>query len=169
MVVTREKVNRLLKEYRVQLGRCKYLERLIPLLEAEVETMKRSLAEESISIRGAALDGLPHGNDPSDPTQTIGLLLASGYQPDYLKKKEEELRLAQVEYRKRSPNVIFVEAWLKGLSPREKWVVENHIIDSLTWNEMIKDYERTFGETRTKRCLQQIKKQALEKIYSFAL
>ena len=167
--MTHETVDRLLTEYRASLARCKYLEGLIPVLKEEIEDMHRLFMEESFSIRGATLDALPHGNEIADPTQKIGILLASGYQPEYLKEKELELKEVQKEYKRKVPNVIFVEAWLKGLSSRERFIIENHVIDGLTWNELIAEYERSFGEVRTKRCLQNMKRKALEKIYSYAV
>lgn len=167
--MTPEKVDCLLRDYRSNLARCKYLEGLIPVLEEEVSALRQKAADDSVQLRGPSWDGLPRDTNLSNPTQDIGILLASGYQPDLLKEKEGELKAVREEYRRKVPNVIFVEAWLKGLTPRENWIIQHHIIDAMTWNDVMTEYERTFGENRTKRCLQTLKRRALKKIYSYAI
>ena len=167
--MTPKEVDKLLKEYRTHLGRCKHLEVLIPVLEAEIERMKKNLVEETVSLKGALPDGIPHVTSLSNPTQALGILIASGFQPEHLVARESELKAAREEYSVKLLCINFVNAWLQGLSSRERWVIEKHVIDSLTWNEVIIEYEYTFRESRTKRSLQITKKLAMKKIYDYAL
>lgn len=163
-----ERVDEMLRNYREYAGRCKHLESLIPILQTEIEKMKAHAAEELVSKGGKEMDGMPHGTNVGNPTERMGIMLADGYQSEHLIERQAELDEAQKEYNDKLPTVVFVEAWLKGLPERERWVIENQVIDSVTWREIMSQYPIRFGETRTKRGLQILRDRAMEKIYELA-
>ena len=163
-----ERVDVMLHNYREYSGRCKYLENLIPMLEEEVVKIKSKMASDLVSIGGMNLDGMPHGTGVGKPTERAGVLLADGYQSDQMIETQERIKNAKEEYKEKLPTVVFVEAWMKGLTERERWIVENQVIDSVTWREIIAQYHIKFGEPRTKRSLQMLRDKAMDKIYELA-
>lgn len=166
--MTPERVNEMLKNYREYSGRCAYLETYIKQLEKEVENMQDNLVLDQIASGGGSLDGMPHGTTVGNPTERAGIALADGYMPDYLLLKKKELADAQLEVSRKATTVIFVNAWLRGLSERERWIIENQVIDGVSWRELTTEYYIKFGETRTKRALQLFRGKAMEKIYRMA-
>ncbi len=66
------------------------------------------------------------------------------------------------------PTVIFVEAWLKGLTEKERWIVEVQIIDRMTWNNVIAQHQSKYGTQMSKDTLKRLKNRALAKIYQMA-
>ncbi len=162
-----EKVREMLRDYRGYLGRCKHLEKVISTLEHDIASAERNLISDSVSIGGQNMDGMPHGTSISNPTEQVAVRIASGYKPDYLVKMETELKEVKDEYNEKVVTVIFVDAWLKCLPERERWVIENQVIDSVSWRELVCQYPIKFGETRTKRGLQLMRDKAMERIYAF--
>ena len=88
--------------------------------------------------------------------------------PDYLKDMQKELAELQQEYDGRYFTVLFVSSWLKGLTERERWIVEHQIIDGEYWKNISRKYRETFTEDTSKSSLKRLKKRALEKIYAMA-
>ena len=163
-----DKVDEMLGKYRAFLGRCKHLEELIRTLEYELEWMKSHIVEDTVSIGGQEMDGMPHGTSPGKPTERLAVMIASGFKPDFIIQQEKDIAEAKSEYIEKKRVVSFVEAWLAGLTDRERWIVVKQVIDGVTWRELVPDYSKEFGETRTKRGLQMLRDRAVEKIYDIA-
>ena len=164
-----ERVDEMLRDYREFSGRCAYLETLIQSLDKEIEIMNgNEFYENIVPLGGQALDGMPHGSSVGNPTEQIGIMLADGHKPDYIVEKERELADAKQEYEYKYPTVVFVNAWLKGLTDRERWIIENQVIDGVSWRELTSEHLAKYGETRTKRSLQLLRDKALGKIYRMA-
>lgn len=162
-----ESVMQKMKKYREYSGRCAYLEIHIKELNKAIEKAESSLYMDQVMLSGN-LDGMPHGTTVGNPTERAGITLADGYMPDYLAEMKKDLSEAEQEMADKSLTVIFVNAWLKGLSDRERWIVENQVIDGVSWRELISEYFVKFGETRTKRALQMFRDRAMDKVYKMA-
>ena len=162
-----ESVFQKLKSYREYSGRCAYLEIHIRELKREIDRDENRLYMDQV-ILTANLDGMPHGSNVGNPTERAGITLADGYEPDYLVKKKRELAEEEQELAEKSLTVIFVNAWLKGLTERERWIIENQVIDGVSWRELASEYFVKFGETRTKRSLQMLRDRTMDKIYTMA-
>lgn len=167
--MTANSVNQMLKQYRKYLGRCAYLEELIPKLKTEIAEMYSKIVEDVVSIGGQQMDGMPHSPTVGRPTESLGIAIADGYRPDALVAKEKELADAQREYNEKLTTVVFVGAWLKGLTEREHWIIESQVIDGVSWRELVCEYHVKYGENRTKRSLQILRDKAMEKIYAMAI
>lgn len=166
--MTAERVNEMLHNYREYLGRCKHLE--IEIAQAE-KALKSSIAtarEDAAAPGGQNLDGMPHGTTVGNPTERIALMFADGRYPKYIEDIAADLKELKEEYRQKSPTVVFVEAWLLGLTERERWIIEQQVIDGVTWRELASQHEKLFGEQRTKEGLKKLRARALEKIYRMA-
>lgn len=166
--MTHEKVDELLKAYRFEVGRCGHLETEIGRIEKELAQCKSQLAEDAASIQSQQLSDMPRGTAIGNPTERVGLMLASGWTPDYIKSMEAEIASLKSEYNSRYFTVLFVSSWLKGLSERERWIVEHQIIDNEYWKDVISGYRIEYHEDSSKDSLKRLKMRALGKIYDMA-
>lgn len=166
--MTREKVDEMLKAYRFEVGRCGHLEAEISQLEKAVAQSMATLAEDVTSIKAQQLSGMPHGTTVGNPTEKLGIMLASGWVPDDILELRKELQETKLEYEGRRFTVLFVEAWLRGLTERERWIVEHQVIDSEYWKEVARKYKAAFCEDTSKDSLKRLKLRAMEKIYQMA-
>lgn len=166
--MTHEKVDELLKAYRFEVGRCGHLETEIAQLQKAIASSMDSLAEDVSAVKPQQLSDMPHGTTVGSPTERIAIMLASGWIPDYLKDMQKELAELQQEYDGRYFTVLFVSSWLKGLTERERWIVEHQIIDGEYWKDVVRKYRDTFCEETSKDSLKRLKQRALDKIYQMA-
>lgn len=161
-------VDTMLKDYRSFAGRCKFLEGRMMQIQNSIEREMGKQAEEMVSIGGMNLDGMPHGTSVGNPTEKLGVMLADGVMTPFVHELIAEKEAIKEEYDEKILTVVFVEGWLKGLTERERWIVEQQVIDKVTWRELMAEYPLRFGETRTKRALQMLRDRAMEKIYEMA-
>lgn len=162
------KVDSMLKEYRLFVGRCGHLAMEIARLEQQIQYERSQIAEDLASISHAPMTGMPHGSGVTNPTEKSGLMLASGYTPPHIVEMEQELSKLRQEYNEKYPTVLFVGAWLKGLTDKERWIVEQQVIDAIFWKEVVSRFRTAFGEDCSKDSLKRLKQRALDKIYRMA-
>jgi len=163
-----ERADQMLRDYKMFLGRCKYLSALIPELKAEAAAWRDNLAEELCSIGGQNLDGMPHGSTVGNPTERLGIMLADGYTPDGLKELEKQIVDYERELSEKSMTVHFVDAWLDGLTEKESWIVRMQVIEGAYWREIVMEYHRRYGEEYSREGLKKIKDGAIAKIHQMA-
>lgn len=162
------KVDSMLKEYRLFVGRCGHLETEIASLEKQIQRERSQIAGDLASISPAPMNGMPHGSGITNPTEKSGLMLASGYTPPHIIEMEQALSKLRQEYNEKYSTVLFVEAWLKGLTEKERWLVEQQVIDAVFWKEIVVRFRTAFGEDCSKDSLKRLKQRALGKIYKMA-
>lgn len=154
----------ILVSYRENASRCDFLRIEI----AETERALQELQSTAISYEAVPgvqqLTGMPHGGKIGRPTEEVAIMFASGDVPRYISEMQKSLREMQQEYKQCTADVGRADAWLKSLKERERWVVTRQMIDGLSWRDLVQAYEKQYGEPRSKRCLQLIKKRALLKI-----
>lgn len=162
------KVDSMLKEYRFFVGRCGHLETEIANLEQQITYERSQIAGDLASPTSAPVTGMPHGSKASNPTERTGLMLASGYTPPHIIEMEQALSKLRQEYNEKYSTVLFVGAWLKGLTEKERWIVEQQVIDAVFWKEIVIRFRTAFGEDCSKDSLKRLKQRALGKIYKMA-
>ena len=162
-----EKVDEMLANYREYAARVAYLSEAVKQTERLCVSLRQNVVEDSISITQVISD-MPRGTAISDPTGRLGSMLAEGYVPEHILQAEADLESMKLEIRSKENVVVFVEAWLRGLSDRERFVIEHKVIAGMYWREMIPLYKREFGDEYSKQGLKRIKAKALEKIYRIA-
>ena len=162
-----ERVDEMLANYREYAARVAYLSEAVKQTERLCASLHQNVVEDSISITQVISD-MPRGTAISDPTGRLGSMLAEGYVPEHIRQAEADLESMKLEIRSKENVVVFVEAWLKGLSDRERFVIEHKVIAGMYWREMIPIYKREFGDEYSKQGLKRIKAKALEKIYRIA-
>lgn len=163
-----ERAEEMLREYKGCVGRCGYLKKAILEAEADIATWERSLAADLANSGGVNMDGMPHGTAVGKPTERMALALAAGYEPGDLKEAKERLMNMIRELREKEMVVVFVEAWLSGLTEREKWLIEQLYFEQQTYAYIISSLRSKHGVNTSKDGVRRMKKAALEKIFEMA-
>lgn len=163
-----ERAEEMLREYKGCVGRCGYLKKAIPEAEADIATWERSLAADLANSGGVNMDGMPHGTAVGKPTERMALALAAGYEPGDLKEAKERLTDMIRELREKEMVVVFVEAWLSGLTEREKWLIEQLYFEQQTYAYIISSLRSKHEVNTSKDGVRRMKKAALEKIFEMA-
>ena len=135
----KESVDLMLGNYREYTARCEFLEQEIQELERIAADLRRTMMTDALS-GSQNLSGMPHGTSVSSPTERIAIKFADGYVPDYIVDIEKEIASKKDELRRKTPTVVFVTAWLKGLSEKERFVIESKTIGGAFWRELIYAY-----------------------------
>ena len=162
-----DKVDECLAHYREYSARCDFLQHEVHELKSLVERLRSTAVEDAVTIT-QVLTNMPHGTDLSCPTESLAIKFADGYVPGYIRGVEEEIRRRENEYRMKFPTIVFVDAWLKVLNRRERFVIENKTIGGMFWRELVIEYKREFGEEYSRQGLKKIRDRAVEKIHKVA-
>lgn len=162
-----ERVDECMLQYKEYSARCEFLQHEIHELENLAEQLRTNQVNDMISL-SQVITGMPHGTSISDPTGKLGILLAEGYENDFIKQVEAEIVQKQKEYRMKISTVVFVDAWVKVLTIRERYVIENKKIGSMYWRELIAGFKKEFGEVYSRQGLKKIMDNAMKKIYNVA-
>lgn len=163
-----EQVDEMLKEYRTAKGRTAHLDVEIARLQGELQRTVEADRYEAADITGQHYSTMPHGSDIGNPTEQKGMRLASlpaSPEAKNIKQRIHELGLTQERHR---IVVMFVEAWLQGLTEKERWIIEKQTIDCMSWREVTHRFSSEFGYPAKPDTLKRIKRTAMEKIYAMA-
>ncbi len=163
-----ERAEKMLIEYRRNVGRCASLEVAISELRDKIVQRKAAMISELAGPGSQRLDGMPQNPTPGNPTERAALLAASGYIPEDVALMEREVEEKEAEAGRLRISVRFVEAWLNGLTSRERWIIESQLIDGATYRELNFLYRKQFGEECSKDSLRRLKREAMKKIYEMA-
>lgn len=166
--MTAERVDELLRGYRVNAARVEHLTREIAMLERDIARAERGLAEDLAAVRPQQITDMPHGTAISNPTEKLALMLVGGWEPEDLKHMRARLA-AMVNARERAQaEAAFVDVWLKALPERERFVVTAQTIDRLPWDDVREAYQGRFGEA-SKDTLKRLRARGMEIIYEIAV
>ena len=165
--MTHETVIQMIEAYRLNVGRVEHLENLVSVYSASLKRMEGNKAD---MMAGGAqvISGMPHGSTTGDPTSRMGLMLADGYVPEIMADLIAELEAANAELQEKRPAVVFVWAWLKGLTDKECWMIEGKMISGKSWEEMRAEHVRQYHVQCSKATLKRLKATALDKIFEMA-
>jgi len=163
----RETVDTMLAHYREYVGRCGHLEGIISHGERQLKRFHADPADEMVG-GSCSVVKFPAKSGISDPTSRIGLMLASNFTPATIKDMEAEISSAKAELDEKLPTVVFVDAWLKGLSEKERWLIESQILDGNVWSLVAAQHYVRYGAKISVKTLKRLKYKTLEKIYFFA-
>lgn len=166
--MTKTEVLEMLEGYRCAVGRCGHLEVEITELIKYIQVALNNRAEDAAAPHAQQISGMPRGSGVGNPTEQIGIMLASKHVPDYIRNMEAHLKELQTERDECARTVSYVEKWLAGLTEKEHWIVSHKIIDGDPWRVCIRDYEKQYGEAVSKDTLRRMRRQALSAIYRSA-
>lgn len=143
--MTKDAVEKHLKEYREYSARCEYLRQEIPRLEKVVQELRDDIVDNEVHITQVITD-TPRGNTTSDPTGKLGAKLAQGYNPHYIQEIEEEIKQKQLELKYKDVSVWSVETGMKALTPKEQFLIERKYIQEDFWRNIVEGFNATFNE-----------------------
>lgn len=165
--MTRERADAMLAGYREDKARAEYLATEIGALTRLRDGLQSNIVEAEISIT-APMTGMPHGGKISDPTARLGDMLADGITPQSLRDLTDEINQLGNERERRMYNVSCVNAWMDGLTDRERFVAEHKVLGGETWRETIAVYNERYGVVYSKQGLKNVLTGAMLKIYRIA-
>lgn len=166
--MTKTEVLEMLEGYRCAVGRCGHLEVEIKETIKYIQDAMNNRAEDAAAPHAQQISGMPRGSGVGNPTEQIGIMLASKYVPDYIRNMEAHLKELQAEHDERARTVSYVEKWLEGLTEKEHWIISHKIIDGDPWRVCLHDYEKQYGEAVSKDTLRRMKRLALGSIFRSA-
>ena len=162
-----EVINEALSMYLERLARCEFLDTEIKILSEMLEKAESEMVDDEVSL-SQELTGMPHGTSISDPTGKLGLRLACGFESWSVKQIKEELANMREEYNTLRYWVAFVQAWLKCLTEKERKLIEMKYIQKLSWDEIINNYQREYGQKYGKSGMKVLVQKSIEKVYKIA-
>lgn len=163
-----ETIEQMLKNYRPYVGRVEYLKKAVEAAEKEIKAWKAELAEDMAWSSGQKMDGMPRGTTVGHPTERIALMLATGYMPEDLKAAEESLNAMNSEINEDMLTIVFVEAWVQGLSQKDRWIIERYYFEGSTYNEIADAYDDQFGVAISREGIRRMRRDAFNKICDMA-
>ena len=163
-----ERIEEMLKTYRFEVGRCGHLENEIEATKRQIEKARAGLAGDLAGPGAQVITDMPRGTTVGNPTEKLGMMLASGYKSEEIRELESKLGELIAEYTERRKTVDYVSSWLSGLPERERWMIEMQVVDGVIWREIITKYTERFGEYRSKDTLKRIRDRAMEMIIDMA-
>ena len=171
----REQVDALLKDYRDNVGRCGHLRMEMKRNAFQMDQLREAFRREAAGPGVSRMTGMPRSATPGDPTAALGLVLAGDEVPEdspqgreITRYRLENARLA-AELDVRQMKVEYVDCWLQGLTDRERWVIEHHIIDREIWYDVMIAFNKRYTDDVSKDRLKRLQSRALERIYSMAM
>ena len=166
--MTAEKAEQMLAQYQRCVGRCGYLETAISEMEADISEWSNALAEEMAEPGGQRMDGMPHGSTVGRPTEQIAIMLAGGYTPDDLQAAKHTLNEMKKELREKLMVITFVEAWMTGLTTKERWIITQLYFEGATYNETARAYAEQYGQQVSRDGIRRMRKNIVLKIAEMA-
>ena len=162
-----ENINEALSCYLERLARCEFLENELAMLHEMLETSEKEMINDEVSL-SQEITGMPHGTSIGDPTGKLGLRLACGFESWTVKQIKEEIAKLQEEYNTLRYWVVFVQAWLKCLTDKERMLIEMKYIQKLSWDEIINKFQKEYGQRYGKSGMKILVQKSLEKVYKIA-
>ena len=121
-----------LRLHRQSIGKRDLLQIEIAEAEDTLKIMQRTVAEDVAAPGAQNVTGMPKGNMVGNPTERLGLMLASGDAPRHIAQLKTDIAELKRELHDLTIRINRVAAWLAGLSERESWVITGHMVNGLT-------------------------------------
>jgi len=162
-------VDRMLRGYKNCRARREYLRAELPEAERLLAHEREHMLENE-ALRGHEMGTVQSGGSFGDPTASLVMKYASGYEPRYIREMAGDVRRRQDELRECEMVCRCVEAWLEALGQKERLVIETHVLEGLTWTEAGPRLAAVFPDTcpTTSAGLRKIQQRAMEKLYQAA-
>ena len=166
---TREQVDKMLTDYKSEYGRYRHLGVEVEVLQSRYDRLHRELISNEAAPQAQVITDMPRGgNRVGSKVEDIAVKIADGWLPPEMKAVKVELDTALAAYNKSKLVVEYVEAWLSGLTERERWIIQHQYINGEYWADVIDDYDRKFDKGLSKDTLKRLRDRALERIYQAA-
>lgn len=149
--------------YNLRKGQCALLRSQIAELESRMIEDQRWRYLDAV-WKPVVMDDSPHGNEVSRTTENAAVRLADGVPGRELREMQAEYLELCAKLRDTERETRCVEAWLQMMNDKQRFVVEAHLIQGVSWREMTVGYHRRFGEFVSKDTLKRLQRRALDQI-----
>lgn len=142
------------------------LEALKPQAEEMLRQINRAAMEAApeMAYRGVDYSGQHGGSGVSSPVQDAVIRAMEGEVPEQLRLWMRESEELQEEIQRLDCQVRRMEAALSALNQRERIVVEQHMIEDVSWRALVSQSHRLLGEHYSEGTLRSIQQRALDKM-----
>jgi len=159
--MTRAEIENELRSYPQHKARLALLQVRAVEIEHEIIEARGKLDDPS-GVGAQVLDGMPHAHSNASVVERQAERIEKV--DDKIYALQWELNDVQAEAFRVGCQVKRVEAWLSGLTERERMVVEGFYIDGLFLSMVRRRYEDEYRTTLSQRYVKKIKSCALEKM-----
>lgn len=163
----RARIDELLATYRVNVARINHIEVRLKELDPIIAELNKHAAWYATNTTGS-YSGMPGGGPVESKVEKLAITLAEGKLPGEMGALVREAEALREEMEARQTRVRYVDAWLCGLTEREKMVLTTHIIDGLTWREVGAVYQDKYGLEYSRTGLKALCDRARDKVYAIA-
>lgn len=166
---TIEKVDATLKAYKTDYGM--YLHKSVEAsrLNQRLARAHHDLIDDLSAVQAQVITDMPRGgNKTNSKVEEAAVKVADGWMTEEMRELTKQVEVLNRELDRLQETVEYVQAWLAGLTEREKWIIVHQFINEETWDNVMSDYQRLFGRCLSKDTLKRLKARALERIYEAA-
>ena len=157
-----EQLTEALVNYRLNQARAAYLRSQLEMLNRFLEQCEGSMINDQVSM-SQAITGMPHGSNPGDPVGRLAVDIASGKVSEFVAQIRAEIRETQDELSIIQSRVSIADLVLNALTEKERQLITMKLIDELSWAEILSKVRHQTGQPASKRTLQRVLSDALEK------
>ena len=159
----------MLRRYKREFGRYRHLAVESDVLESKYNRLRREMVANEAAPQAQVITDMPRGgNRVGSKVEDIAVKIADGWMSPEVKTAYDEWQAVRNKAEEARVCVVYVEAWLEGLTEREKWIVRHQFINGEYWADICDDYDRLFGKDLSKDTLKRLRDRALERIYDAA-
>lgn len=155
-----EQILEKLSAYQQNKGRLAVLEVQISEMKILIQNATGSLLSDLV-LKSPEEENMPHGNLPTSQVENIACKLADGWVSAEIKEMEAELKWLVQEWEKLKIQVAYVDAWLRGLNEKQRFVIVRQVIMADSWREVVSGYRQKFGDSVSKETVKRIRIKAL--------
>ena len=155
----------LFQNYRANKARLALLNERGAGIRQEIARLKESILEDHQHIT-SSMDSLPHGAGIGNPTQSIAVMMADGTTSE-IQQQEKKLRKITQEAVFLNRLIRYAEILLEALTDKERFVIQNHMIDGKTWEETTAEFGEKFTIPITVDGLRKMQRRAVNRLRGF--
>jgi len=165
--MTHEQVDARLRDYKRCVGRCAHLDLEIDALKKQRGTVYERIVDEAAYASASPPGETPHDQTISKPTEQGAVRIENDLRAEYA-RIDDRIAELEAELGQLQLTVLFVDAWVSGLTEREKWVITRCVLDGEYLRSAAAEWNALHGTALNKRHMQRIKNEALLKVYEMA-
>ena len=165
--MTRDQVVEILLQYRANTAKVDYHSAQLAELNRELRIAKAEMILDCQSIT-AQISDMPRGTDTTDQTGRLATKFADGFETERVKQIKKEIEVIKSSLDHYQTLVMYVDAWMKCLTDRQRYVLTEKTIKGSFIRDVISGMEKLYGETYSKNGIKRIEATAIDNICAIA-
>lgn len=158
------------EELRQALGVYKQRKARLAAIEPEAERMQRDIARATanapveMAYRGVDYSGVHGGGGVSSPVESVVLAALDGKMLAQVEAWKRELAELQQEMQELRWWLRRIDAGLSAMRADERMVIEQHVIEGVSWTMLISQSKRLLGESYSRGTLRAMQERGMAKM-----